>query len=245
MMSKSSLNKIVHKLHLEGLFKSMRELRRDNRGGFLIPTSAKVSDTDYSKYRHLPINWSISSITEEDLPSEFSPPAVKTVDMFRRKTVDLPYECMIYFDYRSGEIVACSFSDKNSPDEVHGVIYSYLLKKMHIASIHNHPIPYGSPPSGKNFEMLGLDFEEFELISSKEELWILESREEIFSDEEIIKIRDKVETYYNSISFDTNLEFNEGYVIIDNVNRVYGDFLLDYLNNDFNNIKLTRRYLDD
>ena len=93
--------------------------------------------------------------------------------------------------------------------------------------------------------MLGLDFEEFELISSKEELWILESREEIFSDEEIIKIRDKVETYYNSISFDTNLEFNEGYVIIDNVNRVYGDFLLDYLNNDFNNIKLTRRYLDD
>ena len=34
MMSKSSLNKIVHKLHLEGLFKSMRELRRDNRGGF-------------------------------------------------------------------------------------------------------------------------------------------------------------------------------------------------------------------
>lgn len=221
-MSRGSLNKIVHKLHLEGLSKSMRELRRDNRRGFLIPTSAKVSDTDYSKYRNLPINWSISPITEVDLPSEFSPQAVKTVDMFRRKTVDLPYECMIYFDYISGEIVSCSFSDKNSPDEVHGVIYSYLLKKMHIASIHNHPVPYGAPPSGKNFEMLGLDFEEFELISSKEELWILESREEIFSDEEIIKIRDKVETYYNLISVETNLEFDEGYMIIDNVNRVYG-----------------------
>jgi hypothetical protein len=187
MMSKGSLNKIVHKLHLEGLSKSMREFRRDHTGGFLIPISAKVSDTDYGRYRHLPINWSISPITEDDLPVEFSPKAVKTVDMFRRKTVDLPYECMIYFDYTSGEIVACSFSDKNSPDEVHGVIYSYLLKKMHIASIHNHPVPYGAPPSGKNFEMLGLDFEEFELISSKEELWILESREEIFSDEEIIK----------------------------------------------------------
>lgn len=40
--------------------------------------------------------------------------------------------------------------------------------------------------------MLGLDFEEFELISSKEELWILESREEIFSDEEIIKYEIKL-----------------------------------------------------
>ncbi len=47
---------------------------------------------------------------------------------------------------------------------------------MNIASIHNPPNQYLSPPSGKNFEMLGLDFEEFEIISAQKELWILESR---------------------------------------------------------------------
>ena len=115
MIPKISLNQIVNKLHLEGLVKSMWEFRRDNSGGFLIPTSAKVSDTDYGKYRHLPINWSISPITKDDLPDEFSPQAVKTVDMFRRKTVDLPHECMIYFDYISGKLLLAVFRMKTLP----------------------------------------------------------------------------------------------------------------------------------
>lgn len=69
----------------------MHECGKDTRGGFLIPASAKITDSDYAKYRHLPINWSIAPITAEDLPKEFSTQAVKTVDMFRRKTFDLPY----------------------------------------------------------------------------------------------------------------------------------------------------------
>jgi len=245
MISLHQLKRIVHKLHLDDLAKSMNECRKDTRGGFLIPASAKVTDSEYARYRHLPIVWSLPPITKDDLPEEFSPRAVKTVDMFRRKTIDLPYECMIYFDYVTGNIVSCNFSDRDSPNEVKGIVYSYLLKKMHIASIHNHPIQYCSPPSGKNFEMLGLEFEEFELISSREELWILKSREQIFSDDEINKIRHVVDGYYNSIYFDINSEFEEGYEVIDEFNRQYGDFLLNYLNNDYKNIKLTRRYLND
>ena len=157
MISINNIKKIVHKLHLDDLVRSMNKCRKDNTGGFLIPTSAKVSDSEYARYRYLPINWSLPPLTKEELPKEFSPHAVKTVDMFRRKTIDLSFECMLYFDYKSGNIVSCNFSDENSPDEVNGVIFKHLLKKMHIASIHNHRNQYLSPPSGKNFEMLGLD----------------------------------------------------------------------------------------
>jgi hypothetical protein len=89
MISIASLKKFMKELGSKDFRRSMRDFRRDNRGGFLIPTSAKITDTDYGRYRHLPINWSISPITKDDLPEEFSPQAVKTVDMFRRKTFDL------------------------------------------------------------------------------------------------------------------------------------------------------------
>lgn len=227
----NNFKKIVHKLHLDDLANSMNECRKDNRGGFLIPSSSKVTDSDYAKYRHLPIDWSLPPITKDDLPDEFSHKAVKTVDMFRRKTIDLPHECMIYFDYISGNIVSCNFSDKNSPDEVNGIIYRYLLKNMHIASVHNHPKQYCSPPSGKNFEMLGLDFEDFEIISSQKELWILESKEIVLDSQTIEKLRKTFDDALNS-SFDEVMEvFDEGYLILDNVSEIYGDFLLNYLNN--------------
>lgn len=205
----------------------------------------KSNRHDYSKYRHLPINWSIPPITKEDLPEEFSPQAVKTVDMFRRKTIDLDHECMIYFDYISGNIVSCNFSDGKTPNEVKGIIYPYLLKKMHIASVHNHPIQYCSPPSGKNFEMLGLEFEEFEIISSKNELWILESREVVLDEKTIDALREKFDDALDYYFDEMMIEFEEGYLILDAVNESYGDFLLNYLNKKCDKIKLTRRYLDE
>ena len=173
MISKKDVIKFIKKVHIDDVIKSYRELLKDNRGGFLIPFEFKLTDRDYERYRHLPINWSIGQITREDLPDDFSQRAVKTVDMFRRKTFDLDYECLIYFDIHSGNIVSCAFSDKG-PDEVNAVIFLDCIEGMHIASIHNHPHQYYSPPSGKNFEMLGLDFEEYEIISAKNQLWILE-----------------------------------------------------------------------
>ena len=209
MISKDSLNNIVDKLHLDGFIKSQKRFRQDNRGGFLIPVEAKVKDKEFARYRHLPINWSITSITKEDLPDEFSKKAVNTVDMFRRKTYDLDCECMIYIDMETGNVVFCNFAE-DKPNEVTGNIYSSLLEGMHIASVHNHPKQFCSPPSGKNFEMLCLDFEEYELILSENELWILKSKEVIFDDEIIGNIRDKVDRYYDLIFHEINNEFDEG-----------------------------------
>ena len=167
MISKNNLKNIIHKLHIDDFIRSQKELMMDNRGGFLLPFEVKITDKEFERYRHLPVDWSLTSLTKEDLPSEFSQKSVKTVDMFRRKTINLDFECMIYFDIETGNIVFCSFADEDEPDEVTGDIYSTLLKGMHIASVHNHPKQFCSPPSGKNFEMLGLEFEEFELILSE------------------------------------------------------------------------------
>lgn len=130
---------------------------------------------------------------------------------------------MIYFDIEMGNIVFCSFADEDEPDEVTGDIYADVLKNMHISSAHNHPKQFCSPPSGKNFEMLGLEFEEFELILSENELWILESKEIIY-DDEINDIRENVDDYFDLLYNDSNYEFQKGYLIIDNINKIFGDF---------------------
>lgn len=207
--------------------------------------TVKIKDEEYARYRHLPPNWSISPITKDDLPEDFSQRAVATVDMFRRKTYDLDCKCLIYFDIHTGNIVSCNFSDDGTPYQVEADIYADLLKGMHIASAHNHPIQYGSPPSGKNFQMLSLEFEEYELIFSKTELWILESKEDVFSEYDVDKIRKKLNVFLDSTFDDSNNEFDEGYLLWDDVNKKYGDFLLIYLNNKFNTINFTRRYFDD
>ena len=244
MVLKNSINNIIHKLHLDSFIKSHNELLRDNRGGFLIPFEVKITDKEFERYRHLPINWDISPITKENLPKEFSQKAIKTADMFRRKTYDLECECLIYFDIHTGNIVSCNFSDYE-PDEVSAVIYSDCLKGMHIASIHNHPHEYYSPPSGKNFEMLGNEFEEYEIISTKNELWILESKEIIFDKDVIENIRKNADKSFESYLRETNVELEKGYLVIDNVDRDYGIFLLNYLNNEFENIKLMRVDLNE
>lgn len=244
MISKNRINDMIHRFRLDGFIESQKRLMKDNRGGFLLPIEVKIKDREYERYRHLPVDWSISPITKDDLPGEFSQKAVNTVDVFRRKTVNLDVECMIFFDIETGNIIFCNFADEDNPNEVYGEVYPYLLKGMHIASAHNHPKQYCSPPSGKNFEMLGLNFEEFEIVSSQDELWILESHEIVFEQDIINEICRNVDEYFNLIYKDVNFEFVEGYLIIDNLNKIYGDFLLNYLNNEFENIKLTRRYLD-
>ena len=93
--------------------------------------------------------------------------------------------------------------------------------------------------------MLGFDFEDYELILSEDELWILESKEVIFDDEIINDIRDDADEYLDFAFEEANMEFEDGYVVLDNVNRIYGNELLIYLNNKLDNIKLTRRFLND
>ncbi|WP_405266962.1 hypothetical protein [Methanobrevibacter sp.] len=97
MISNSAFKKIIN---LKNHFPKI-----DNRGALLIPAGLKLKDLDFMKYRHLPVNWQISAVTEDDLPEEFSPKAVKLVDLFRRKTIGLDNEAMLIFDYTTGELI--------------------------------------------------------------------------------------------------------------------------------------------
>lgn len=151
---------------------------------------------------------------------------------------------MIYFDIETGNIVSCNFADDDAPGHVSGTIYPNFLKGMHIASAHNHLIKYGSPPSGKNFEMLQHDFEEFEIVLSQRELWVLESKTDVFDESLVNGIRNDLDNGLQAILDEISEDFDEGYLVLDNLNEKYGNFLLCYLNNRLDNIKLTRRYLD-
>lgn len=77
--------------------------------------------------------------------------------------------------------------------------------------------------------MLGLEFEEFEIISSRHELWILESREVVFDECTLNKLRKKFDDSLNSYFDEIIPNFDDGYLILDNVNEGYGNFLLNYL----------------
>ena len=106
MISDSAFKKII------GLRHHFPKL--DDRGALLIPTGLKVKDPEFMKYRHLPVNWEIEQVTKKDLPEDFSPKAVKIVDLFRRKMINLDYEIMLIFDYKTGELVYCFVNENNS-----------------------------------------------------------------------------------------------------------------------------------
>ena len=106
------------------------------------------------------------SIKRNDLPNEFSDDSFKTVDEFIRKTANLNFECVIYFDYITGEVLKCAIGKLDEEilnfdmDEFNG---------KHVASIYNHPLSIFSSPSDRNFE-------DFELIVSSNELLIFKSK---------------------------------------------------------------------
>ena len=127
---------------------------------------------DFKDYEKLEIN-DVDSIKPSDLPQEFGVGAFKTVDEFIKKTRFLDCEWVIYFDYLSGEILKCVSEGK---DNVSFNFESGEFEGHHVASIHNHPADVYSPPSDKNFSILMRGFEDFELVSSVNELWILKAK---------------------------------------------------------------------
>ena len=113
------------------------------------------------------------SVKRQDLPDEFSDEAFKTVDEFVKKTYLLDFECVLYFDYLTGEILGCAMGDV---DKVKINFSDGEFEGHQVASIHNHPSNVFSPPSAKNFGILKRDFEDYELIASHDALWILKAK---------------------------------------------------------------------
>ena len=151
------------------------KLRNFLFGLFFLMVSMLNFESDFDDYQKLEIK-NVSSIRREDLPSDFSDDAFKTVDEFIRKTRDLNYEFVIYFDYVTGEILKCV---KGGKDAVSFDFEDGEFEGYQVASIHNHPEDVYSPPSGKNFGILVRNFEDYELIASVNELWILKAKEVI------------------------------------------------------------------
>ena len=151
-------------------------LKIDDRGAFVLPFELRLKDQEFLKYCHLDVDWDIPSVSSEDLPEEFDQKAVKLVDLFRRKTANIPYECMLFFDYKTGEIIYC-FVEDNLDGKIMEEINEFYFEGKNVASIHNHPKGFLSAPSGKNFQILEIENEDYELICGHDEFWILEAKE--------------------------------------------------------------------
>ena len=235
MISNSTLKKIIT---LKNHFPKL-----DDKGALLVPTSLKLKDIEFMKYRHLPVNWQIMPVTGNDLPSEFSPKAVKLIDLFRRKTIDLTYEVMLIFDYKTGELIYCFVND-NESGEVYGDVDESAFEGKHISIIHNHPKKFYSPPSSRNFQILSLDFEDYELISSWDSLWILKSKEKIPTDQ-IAKIKEEIQILYENATNKAYQGYGDSEYGFKKASDMYGALLLNYIDNLKEDINLTRRDFND
>ena len=151
---------------------SFRELLNDSNGGLVLPISGNAyNDEDFLEYQRLDVDWTIKPVNPEDLPSDFCDEACRLVDEFRRKTVNGKVEWMMYFDYKTGEVIYCW---KGRKGHCGGDYNSVHFQGRNIASIHSHTRGYYSFPSPENFDILENGFEDYEIITSVGAMWIVE-----------------------------------------------------------------------
>ena len=199
------------------------------------------SKSDFKKYDKLKIN-DVASIKIEDLPEEFGKEAFKTIDEFIKKTAYLNHEWLLYFDYKTGEILRCIEGKK---DEVKITFENDEFEGYHVASIHNHPLDVISPPSGKNFGILLREFEEYELIASKNELWILKAKPvdiHLANEINLFAIY-----FFNAAEIQADNYYDDEEMKDKYISIAYGESLLNYINDkNIKDIQLTKkRYEND
>lgn len=71
---------------------------------------------------------------------EFSENALKTINEFIKKTYDLEYEIVLYFDYVTGEILKCAIGD------IDNVKIDFVNEGNLVASIHIIHMVFILPP---------------------------------------------------------------------------------------------------
>ena len=92
------------------------------------------TENDCETYEKLEIK-DVPSIDKSDLPEEFSDEAFKVVDEFIRKTIDIDYEILLFFDFITGEILRCKIGTERT---VKLQFEDNEFDGKHVASIHNH-----------------------------------------------------------------------------------------------------------
>ncbi|WP_407415863.1 hypothetical protein [Methanobrevibacter sp.] len=208
---------------IKKFLRSFAECWNDNSGS-LFPKS----EPDYVKYMNLKINNTVKSISRNDLPSDFCKKACREIDIFRRKTADEHDEWMVYIDIETGEVLDYF---KGMGGELIGQIIESRYNDRKIVAIHNHPKGYLSPPSYDNFGILKFAFQDYEIICSEDVFWVLEAKG-IASEKQINMVKKNVKLLYD-ISIDYSSDDSS-------LNRMYGDNLLKYLNNN-NDINLIKK----
>lgn len=130
-----------------------------------------IEDKDWIKYKSLKLNSHLESINPDDLPSDFCEDACILVDEFRRKTADEKVEWMLYFDYNTGEVIYCWEGEEGI---CIGDVDTANFTGKNVASIHCHSRNYYSFPSPNNFDILRNNFEDYEIVTSINAIWVVE-----------------------------------------------------------------------
>lgn len=202
--------------------------------------SLVVDESDCEKYQKLKIN-NVASIKKSDLPSEFSDKAFEVVDEFIKKTANLDFEILLFFDYKTGEIIKCKLGDK---DNVKLKFKDNEFKGHHIASIHNHTKDMYTPPSNRNFGIFLREWEKYELIAAKDCLWILKGK---YVDSDLVDElrKESSKQFLSALKYCLRRysPLNHAY---DKCDELYGKILSNYINDkNINDIQLTRRRYHD
>lgn len=137
----------------------------------------------------------------------------------------MDYECALFFDYKTGKILNYGVGVNDNVKLEYDVDE---FKGRTIASIHNHPFNAFSPPSGKNFNIFLRNFEDYELVVGREDIWILKAKG---VHENLIKeVRDASLTYYIltlAKCGDPNKSLDE---MMECEDHLYGRMLSKYIN---------------
>ena len=191
-----------------------------------LPFSSSIYDkNNFKEFCEIKPDYSIKSIDRADLPEEFSDETCQFINLFRRKTAHEKTEWNIYIDYENNKIIHC-FHGKET--KVIGNIHIGLMHDKKILSIHNHPHQTYSAPSAANFDILKYEFEDYEIICSENEYWILEAKGYFFTRESIKKEISRI--FKNVNESDT-----------EDKNELYSRNLIKYINNLNQKIQLTKK----
>ena len=218
-------------LSLEGV----KACLADQRGGLILPIEGiPIEDKDWIKYKSLKKDKSLKSINPMDLPSDFCQKACDLVNEFRKKTVNVKEEWMLYFDYMTGEVIYCW---QGKIGKSGGDFNRKNFEGRHIASMHSHPTGFYSFPSPENFDILENDFEDYEIITSINAIWIVEFKgsvdKTVRRDFQINLVID-----FNKIENDIKLMYNNKFVVRLMIENAVSSYLLNCVDKTVENIKL-------
>lgn len=219
---------------------SVKEFFNDDFGGLVLPFSGEaINDEDWLEYQRLEADKTVAdktvkSINPDDLPSDFCDETCRLVDEFHKKTVNEKVEWMLYFDYLTGDVIYCW---KGKEGRSGGYFDRIHFQDRSMASVHSHPKGYYSFPSPENFDILENEFEDYEIITSFEAMWIVEFKGRIKKEirEDFQK---ELNFKINSIKRFIELFFRERDDVVKMTEKLVGNYLLNDMEKNINDVVL-------